>query len=171
MQDPEAVSLLSTKSVKPSAATLSKLVRRIRALTFKLLPVQVELDSIQDPTSRIITPKVISAYSKAAGDFGEALPYCLLRARQMFVWDANHNPADYDENMGRAIACEVLARRIVHIAPPERLNSLMSTRFRHKEWDGDDSNLSSALELAIDQHCTIFLSSNEAQFVVQSLWR
>ncbi|KAG8850974.1 hypothetical protein FRB91_008645, partial [Serendipita sp. 411] len=112
MQDPEAVSLLSTKSVKPSAATLSKLVRRIRALTFKLLPVQVELDSIQDPTSRIITPKVISAYSKAAGDFGEALPYCLLRARQMFVWDANHNPADYDENMGRAIACEVLARRI-----------------------------------------------------------
>jgi hypothetical protein len=31
------------------------------------------------------------------------------------------------------------------------------------EWDGDESSLSSALELAIDQHCTIFLSSNEAQ--------
>jgi hypothetical protein len=66
--------------------------------------------------------------------------------------------------MGRAIACEVLARRIVHNAPPERLNSIMSTRFRHEEWDGDESSLSSALELAIDSHCTIFLSSNEAQF-------
>ena len=66
--------------------------------------------------------------------------------------------------MGRAIACEVIARRIVHNVAPEKLNTLMSTRYRHKEWDGDDSSLSSALELAIDQHCTIFLSSNEAQF-------
>lgn len=62
-----------------------------------------------------------------------------------------------------ATACEVLARRIVHNASPDRLQSLMSTRFRHREWDGDPSNLSSALELAIDQHCTIFLSSSEAQ--------
>lgn len=171
MADPEAASLLSTKSINPSPETLSKLVKRIRALTFKLLPVQVDLASLSDPTSRIITPNVISAYAKAAGDFGEALPYCLLRARQTFIWDANHNAADYDEHMGRAIACEVLARRIVHNCPPERLNSLMSTRFRHKEWDGDDSSLSSALELAIDQHCTIFLSSNEAQFVISALWR
>ena len=50
----------------------------------------------------------------------------------------------------QAIACEVLARRIVHRAPQDRLNSLMSTRYRHLESDGDKSDLSSALELAID---------------------
>jgi len=51
-----------------------------------------------------------------------------------------------------AVACEVLARRIVHQAPKERLTSIMSTRFKHVRFDGDESNMSSALEMAIDSH-------------------
>ncbi|KII94963.1 hypothetical protein PLICRDRAFT_33792 [Plicaturopsis crispa FD-325 SS-3] len=168
--DEEQASLLSVKSIKASPDTLSKLVKRLRALTLTLLPVEVDPASISEPTSRIITPQVISAYRAAAGDFVEALPYCLLRTRAGFIWDANHNAADYDENYGRAIACEVLARRIVHLAPPDRLMSLMSTRFKHVEADGNESDMASALELAIDSHCTIFLSSTEAQDVVIKLW-
>jgi hypothetical protein len=68
------------------------------------------------------------------------------------MYEANHNPADYGENYGRAIACEVLARRVVHLSPPDRLNDIMSTRFSHLEWDGERSDLSTALELAIDSH-------------------
>ncbi|CAE6440768.1 unnamed protein product [Rhizoctonia solani] len=167
----DQVSLLSTRSVRPSPDTLTKLIKRVRALTLKLLPLEVELDAITDPTSRIITPAVISAYIEAAGDFGEALPYCLLRARQSFIWDANHDTADYGENMSRAMACETLARRVLHTIPADRLDDVMSCRFRHAEWDGDESALSSALELAIDQQATVFLSCSEAQAVVESLWR
>ncbi|KAH7343410.1 calcium activated cation channel [Rhizoctonia solani] len=167
----DQVSLLSTSSVRPSPDTLTKLIKRIRALTLKLLPLEVELDAITDPTSRIVTPAVISAYIEAAGDFGEALPYCLLRARQSFIWDANHDTADYGENMSRAMACETLARRVLHTIPADRLDDVMSCRFRHAEWDGDKSALSSALELAIDQQATVFLSCSEAQAVVESLWR
>jgi hypothetical protein len=29
------------------------------------------------------------------------LPYALLRARQTFMAEANKNPADFDENLGR----------------------------------------------------------------------
>lgn len=47
----------------------------------------------------------------------------------------------------------------------------MSARYRYRESDGDESAPSSALETAIDQHGTIFLSSSEAQHVVNSLWR
>ncbi|CCO31899.1 hypothetical protein BN14_05950 [Rhizoctonia solani AG-1 IB] len=159
----DQVSLLSTRSVQPSPDTLTKLIKRIRALTLKLLPLEVELDAITDPTSRVVTPAVISAYVEAAGDFGEALPYCLLRARQSFIWDANHDTADYGENMSRAMACETLARRILHTVPPDRLDDIMSCRFQHAEWDGDESALSSALELAIDQQATVFLSCSEAQ--------
>ncbi|KAG6910952.1 hypothetical protein DXG01_006006 [Tephrocybe rancida] len=166
----DSVSLYSVKSVKPSPDTLTKLVKRLRALTLALLPVEVDPASINEPTSRVITPQVISAYKAAAGDFTEALPYCLLRARAEFMWDANHNPADFGENVGRATACEVLARRIVHMSPPERLRSIMSSRFKHRQVDGDESDMSSALEVAIDSHCTIFLSSNEAQEVVNALW-
>jgi hypothetical protein len=86
----DQVSLLSTKSVRPSPDTLasksisspprtviyqlvSELIKRIRALTLKLLPVEVESEIITDPTSRVITPAVIAAYIQAAGDFGEAV--------------------------------------------------------------------------------------------------
>ncbi|KAJ7284134.1 calcium activated cation channel [Mycena rebaudengoi] len=165
----EAASLID--EVKPSPVTLTKLVKRLRSLTLTLIPVEVDIDDINNPTSRIITPRVIAAYRAAAGDFVEALPYCLLRARSEFMWDANHDPANYDENHARAVACEVLARRIVHYAPAETLNAIMSTRFQHIQVDGDRSDLSSALEMAIDSHCTIFLSSSEAQDVVNSLWR
>ncbi|KAJ3997676.1 hypothetical protein F5050DRAFT_1806592 [Lentinula boryana] len=185
-----------TKTTKPSPQTLTKLVKRLRALTLKLLPVEVDPKAINEPTSRIITPQVISAYRAAAGDFDEALPYCLLRARAEFMWDADHNAADYDENFGRgrlssvlkalstlisvttftlplheAIACEVLARRIIHSNPPERLAAVMATRYTHIQIDGDESDPASALEMAIDSHCTIFLSSSESQDVVNSLWK
>jgi hypothetical protein len=99
--------------------------------------------------------------------------------------DAYANPADYDENLCRATACEVLARRIVHNLPAGRLEAVMSTRFRYRESDGDASAATSALETAIDQHCTVsplpcdgsdtdeqvFLSSTEAQYVVNALWK
>ncbi|KAJ3505660.1 hypothetical protein NLJ89_g7303 [Agrocybe chaxingu] len=163
-------SLISTQSLNPGPDTLTKLVKRLRGLTLVLLPVEVDPSSIDDPTSRVITPRVISAYRAAAGDFTEALPYCLLRARTEFMWDANHNPADYGENLGRAVACEVLARRIVHLAEPDKIKDIMAKRFQHRQIDGDESEMSSALEMAIDQHCTIFLSSSEAQEVVNALW-
>ncbi|KAK0453779.1 hypothetical protein EV421DRAFT_1766345 [Armillaria borealis] len=168
--DSEATSLLSVKYT-PSPDTLTKLVKRLRALTLTLLPVEVSPTSLSEPTSRIITPQVIAAYRDSAGDFVEALPYCLLRARAEFMFDADHNPADYGENYGRAIACEVLARKIVHQSPPDRVNAFMSTRFKHRQIDGDESDMTSALEMAIDLHCTIFLSSTEAQDVVGALWR
>lgn len=71
--------------------------------------------------------------------------------------DGYLNPPDYDESLCRATACEVLARRIVHIVPTDRLESVMSTRFRYREHDGDDSAPTSCLETAIDQHCTVGL--------------
>lgn len=53
--------------------THPELVKRLRALTLKLLPVEVKPESIKEPTSRIITIQVISAYEASAGDFKEAV--------------------------------------------------------------------------------------------------
>ncbi|KAK8861535.1 hypothetical protein IAR55_002357 [Kwoniella newhampshirensis] len=167
----EQRSILSTHSCNPEPDTISKLIKRCRALVTRLLPVEVEISDISDATSSIITPEVIEAFAKAGGDFGEAVPFCLLRAKATFTRDAYANPADYDENLVRAVAAEVLARRIVHNLSVDRLESVMSTRYRYRESDGDTSAPTSALETAIDQHCTIFLSSSEAQHVVNSLWR
>ncbi|TYJ58757.1 hypothetical protein B9479_000593 [Cryptococcus floricola] len=167
----EQRSLMSATSVAPEPDTVTKLVKRCRAMIIKLLPVEVEPSQITDATSSIITPEVIAAFAKCGGDFGETIPFALLRAQTNFISEAYKNPADYDENTCRGLAAEVLARRIVHNLPTDRLESVMSTRYRYRESDGDVSAPTSALETAIDQHCTDFLSSSEAQHVVNSLWR
>jgi hypothetical protein len=51
----------------------TELIKRLRILTLTLLPLEVNRESINDPTSRIITPNVISAYTKAAGNLVEAV--------------------------------------------------------------------------------------------------
>lgn len=43
------------------------------------------------------------------------------------------------------------------MAPPDRLYSIMSTRFQHIQADGDKSDMSSALEMAIDSHRCVTL--------------
>lgn len=168
--DHESSPLLSFHPEKPSPDTLTKLIHRLRTLTLRLLPIEVDVKSLSVPGSRIITPQVISAYVDAAGDFYNELPYCLLIAHAGFVWDANHNPADHGENLGRAVACEVLARRIVHQSSSEKMIPMVTTRYRHRHVDGEISVASSALEIAIDNNCTIFLSSSESQDVVNRLW-
>ena len=129
-------------------------------------PVQL----ISEATSAIISPPVVHAFAKAAGDFTNAMPFCLMAARASFIRDARLFPPDYDENLCRALACEVLARRIIHNLPAEHLPSVMSTRFRYREVDGDDSPPTSCLETAIDQNALHFLSSSEAQNSVDNLW-
>jgi hypothetical protein len=69
--------------------------------------------------------------------------------------------------MGRATACEMLARRVLRLVPPDRLDNVMSARFKYVDWDGDPSSPKSALEEAIDQHwyvlCTLSLETRIIQ--------
>jgi hypothetical protein len=145
------------------------------------------LEEITDPVSDIITKEVVTAFSKAAGDYADVLPYALLEARRAFYKDALANPgvlgspsprvlliwtvADYDENLGRRLACEALARRLVNATPLNRQHIVLSTRYTRIESDGDISLPVSALESAVDQQCTFFLSSGECQRVTTALWK
>lgn len=129
------------------------------------------LDEIRSPTSSIITSDVVDAFGQIAGDFAPAVPFALLEARRFFARQAASNPADSDENHCRKVACEAIARRIVHRTPMHEQYALLSKRFTRIESDGDESMPASALETAIDQRATFFLSSNEAQRCVFAVWR
>lgn len=52
---------------------IAELIKRLRALTLRLLPHEVDVKIISAPTSRIITPLVMLSYMEAAGDFGDAV--------------------------------------------------------------------------------------------------
>lgn len=49
------------------------------------------------------------------------------------------NPSDSDENEGRKLACEALARKLVARIPMQDQYSLLSARFTVIEEDGDES--------------------------------
>lgn len=49
-----------------------------------LLPMQVEISSINDPTSRVITPQVVTAFKAAAGDFTEAV--CISKGCRILLF-------------------------------------------------------------------------------------
>ncbi len=67
----------------------TELIKRLRILTLTLLPLEVSRESINDPTGRIITPNVISAYTKAAGDLVEAVCNSSLRRRVNILSSVN----------------------------------------------------------------------------------
>ena len=56
------------------------------------------------------------------------------------------------------MACEVIARRIVHLTESDSIKSVMSMRYKYRQVDGDESEMSNALELAIDQHWYFYSS-------------
>ncbi|GAA6002851.1 uncharacterized protein JCM10292_001338 [Rhodotorula paludigena] len=151
--------------------TVSRVVTRAIALTLELLPIQVDLAELTSPTSSILTQDVVEAYGALAGDFHPCLPFALLQARRYFARQQRLNPSDSDENAGRKLACEALARKLVARTPMHDQYALLSRRFSVVEPDGDESLPLSALESAVDQHATFFLSSNEAQRCVFALWK
>jgi len=61
--------------VECKISQLAEIVKRLRAMTIKLLPVQVEMSQISDATSNIITPEVVKAFAQSGGDFAEAVPF------------------------------------------------------------------------------------------------
>ena len=50
-----------------------ELVKRLRALTLTLIPVELDPKDLIVPTSRIISPRVITKFQQAAGDYEEAV--------------------------------------------------------------------------------------------------
>lgn len=150
----------------------SKIVSRIKAMVLRLLPLEVESEDITSATGSILNRDVVKAFHTAGGDYSDAIPYCLLVARMSFHKDAYRNPSDFDEHMNHKLACEVIARRVVagHF-DAQRQHVVLSTRYTHIESDGDVSLPLSAIELASDQHCPIFLSSAESQKTVFALWK
>lgn len=160
-------------------AIITALIRRVKLLLIKLIDHEVDEDNITS-SEGLIDAKVVTAFHSLGGDFGDAVPYALLEARKMFERDMEKQPLDQEVNRGRAIAAEVIARRLVaHIERKVIEEGLgesgshflsLTKKFRRFQSDGDVNVATSALECAIDQKCVKLLSSIEARRATQAIW-
>ncbi len=99
---------------RPTALTISALIRRNRLLIAYLLPEEVKPDTL---TSRegIVTQHVLRAFKQLAGDYVEAAPYALLEASRQFGKDAEQDEKALNEQ--RQQLAIVIARRLVAGGP------------------------------------------------------
>ncbi|PWN91977.1 hypothetical protein FA10DRAFT_227803 [Acaromyces ingoldii] len=181
-------SALVASSTLVSPRVTTALILRMRALVAHWIAVEVDEESIT-ANEGLINEDAVAAFIQAGGDVTNAVPFALLEARKTFLNDASHR--EHSLNEQRALACEVIARRVV--AELERAEDKLSAqsnegrgqkgssgisshislskRFVRIEDDGDRTLPTSALETAVDQNCVHFLSSPEAQKCANELWK
>lgn len=74
---------------------------------------EVEEHVLTDPNSRLITPDVIETAKRAGGeDYKACVVYCLLVCLRWFQIQASVELWDADLHEVRALACEVIAKRM-----------------------------------------------------------
>jgi hypothetical protein len=79
----------------------------------QLVACEVDESVLTDPNSRIITEHAIKTAKSAGGeDYKACVVYCLLTCLRWFKIQASVELWDADLHEGRAVACEVIAKRM-----------------------------------------------------------
>ena len=86
---------------------------RLKHQVEQVVPCELSEEAISKPHSRIITPKVIDVAKQAGGEEHKAcVVYCLLVVKRWFQRQAKLELWDADLHEGRAVACEMIAKRM-----------------------------------------------------------
>ena len=92
---------------------VTKVALRLKYQIEQVVPCEIELARITRPNSPIITQKVIKATREAGGkEYSACVIYCLLVCRKWFKRQALLELWDSELHDARAVACEVLAKRL-----------------------------------------------------------
>lgn len=104
-------------AVEPHASgaskELAKVALRLKYQIEQVVSCEVKDKFLTDPNSRIITDDVVATAMKAGGDeYKACVVYCLLVCLRWFKIQASVELWDSDLHEVRAVACEVIAKRM-----------------------------------------------------------
>jgi len=100
-------------SIDPKEVT--KICLRLKHQIEQVIPYEIEEDKVTKPNSPIITNAVLETANKAGGDGDKTacVVYCLLMVKKWFAKQATAELWDADMHDVRAVACEMMAKRII----------------------------------------------------------
>lgn len=96
------------------AKEVTKIALRLKYQIEQVIPCEIQEGAITDPNSRVITKEVIRTAKDAGGD-GDCracVIYCLLVCLRWFKMQAVVELWDSEVHGSRALACEVIAKRM-----------------------------------------------------------
>lgn len=96
-----------------SSKEIAKVALRLKYQIEQVVAHEVEESALTDPNSRIITSDVIKTANHAGGeDYKASVVFCLLVCLRWFRIQAAVELWDADLHQVRAVACEVIAKRM-----------------------------------------------------------
>lgn len=100
-----------------SSKEIAKVALRLKYQIEQVVSCEVEESILTDPNSRIITDDVVNTAKKAGGeDHAASVVFCLLVCLRWFQIQASNELWDADLHKVRAVACEVIAKRM-YVSP------------------------------------------------------
>lgn len=101
-----------------SSKEIAKVALRLKYQIEQVVSCEVEESALTNPNSRIITSNVINTAHNAGGeDHKASVVFCLLVCLRWFRIQSNVELWDSDLHAVRAVACEVIAKRMYGSSP------------------------------------------------------
>lgn len=95
------------------ATEVTKIALKLKYQIEQIIPCELEEWKITKANSPIITQKVAKTAKEAGGEkYPSCVIFCLLICKRWFKLQANLELWDAEMHQGRAVACEVLAKRL-----------------------------------------------------------
>ena len=157
----------------PPPEQVTQAARKIKYLVTELIPLQVKESHLTNPKSRIITNKVLDLCERAASESGVAgcVVYACLYCAQFFHRLCLSDIPDSDIHVLRAVACEVIAKRLLERQDDEEFvySEALLRRYQIIR-NGRKSDPKSAIELAVDYHITRVVAAGPYNNAMNKIW-
>ncbi|KAF2676920.1 hypothetical protein K458DRAFT_320847 [Lentithecium fluviatile CBS 122367] len=155
------------------AKEVTKVALRLKHQIEQVIPCELEEDKVTKPHSSILTPAVIETSKQAGGtEYKACVVYCLLVVKKWFKTQALRELWDAELHEVRAVAAEMLAKRIIE--DEEDMDYLMEEVLLKRYSilvDGEPTVPANAIERAVDLHALTVIGSSGYQKCISYLWR
>ncbi|OQD89512.1 hypothetical protein PENANT_c002G08673 [Penicillium antarcticum] len=156
-----------------SSKEIAKIALRLKYQIEQVVSCEVEDSVLTDPNSRIITDDVVATARKAGSDdYKACIVYCLLVCVRWFKIQSTVELWDSDLHEVRAVACEVIAKRIIESEQDQDylLRDILLKRYSIFS-EGVETNPANVIERSVDLHALRIIGSSGYQKCIQYLWR
>lgn len=155
------------------AKEVTKVALRLKFLIEQVVPCELEEWKITKAHSPIITDRVADLAMEAGGDdYKTCVIYGLMVCKRWFKRQAQLELWDADLHQVRAVACEVLAKRLIEDEEDQDylLQQVLLKRFSILR-NGEISQPANVIERAVDLHALRVIGSSGYQRCISYLWR
>ncbi|KAG2419637.1 hypothetical protein HFD88_004433 [Aspergillus terreus] len=154
------------------AKEVTKVALRLKYQIEQVISCELDESIITDPNSKIITNAVVQTAKAAGGDdLRGCVLFGLLVCLRWFKIQAIEELWDSDLHERRALACEVIAKKIIETEEDHDFLLVNCLLKRYSIFvDGEETHPANVIERAVDLHALRIIGSSGYQKCIRYLW-